>query len=131
MGRRVKIFGYFDSSLARLYNSPVPKLIDLSMNFNARFQEMSKIRVISAILLAAAAGLITYSNVGEQFSQETPEIVAAGKPTKTMRPFRSAEELKDFFKKLAEQQRRDAERGGSREIGVKRSSDSGRSATRG
>lgn len=75
---------------------------------------MSKIRVISAVLVAAITGLIAYSNVADKAPPEIlePASLLAGKPAKTMRPFRSAEDLKEFFKKLAEQQRRDAERRG-------------------
>ena len=78
---------------------------------------MNKIRVISAALLAALAGLITYSNVTVEPPRETTEqpVSILGKPGKTMRPFRSADELRGFFKELAERQRRDSQkqRGGS------------------
>ena len=75
---------------------------------------MRKIRAISAVLLAAVAGLIAYSNVVEHLSLTTPELgsVVSGKPAKTMRPFQSAEDLKAFFKKLAEQQGRRADSNG-------------------
>lgn len=73
---------------------------------------MSKFRVISAVLLAAITCLIAYSNVADRHLPEISETasIIVERPAKTMRPFRSADDLKDFFKKLAEQQKRDAER---------------------
>ena len=108
---RVKIFAVFTSRFARLYNPSVPNLTEIIDKFKTRLETMSRIRVISAVVLAAIAGVIAYSNVNDQVSPGIPDSlpVFASKPVKTMRPFRSAEDLKDFFKKLAEKQRREAE----------------------
>jgi hypothetical protein len=68
---------------------------------------MNKFRVVFAVVLAAVAGLIAYSNVDLGTLPESLEnpLTFAGKPAKTMRPFKSADDLKDYFKKLAEQQK--------------------------
>lgn len=64
--------------------------------------------------LVAAIAAFVFSNVGFNGSTTTaidaPEIAVAIKPRKTMRAFRSEQEMKDYFRELAERQRRDAER---------------------
>lgn len=66
---------------------------------------MKRFRIFFAILLAAVTGLIAHSNglLDSSFHEniETVESFPT-KPARTMRPFRSAEDLKDFFKKLAD-----------------------------
>ena len=65
---------------------------------------MKKALFLPAAMLFAAIAVIGYTNVGRP--ELTTAISTAQKPAKTMRAFRSEQELKDFFKALAERQQK-------------------------
>ena len=73
---------------------------------------MKKRLIASVAFLSAAFAAIVYSGtMSAPPDPETgPELSAASKPGKTMTAFASAQELKDYFKQLAEKQKRRAER---------------------
>jgi hypothetical protein len=73
---------------------------------------MKKTLIVSVVLISAAVAAIAYSNVtlDLQVPAVVEEMTAGIKPPRTMRAFRSGQELKDFFKKLAEKQKRESER---------------------
>ena len=71
-----------------------------------------KNRFFSAVLLAASIGIVAYSSSipgdlieNAQLPGEE-ESTASAKPGRTMRAFRSAEELRAYFKELAEKRKR-------------------------
>ena len=74
---------------------------------------MRKTLLLYIILTSAAAVAIAYSGSITPSSglvSSNVETSATGAPGKTMRPFGSAQELNDFFRKLAERQRQQTER---------------------
>lgn len=74
-------------------------------------------RSILAVAAVVIAGFSAFALFATSFEPSTvdpvpvPELSAGEKPRKTMRPFNSAEDLKAYFRELAERQRRD-DRGG-------------------
>lgn len=72
---------------------------------------MKKIFLFLIVSLVAATAAFIYSrgriNGSIPNAHTSPEIIAEMKPRKTMRAFRSEQELKDFFRELAEKQKRD------------------------
>ncbi|MEJ7624644.1 MAG: beta-propeller domain-containing protein [Pyrinomonadaceae bacterium] len=73
---------------------------------------MRKVLVFAALATAAAAFLFSCTQFGSLASGADPiaAVVGAGKPNKTLRAFRSDQELKEYFRQLAEKQKRDTER---------------------
>ncbi|MEO6334635.1 MAG: beta-propeller domain-containing protein [Pyrinomonadaceae bacterium] len=72
---------------------------------------MKKTLIISVVLLFAAIAAAAYADT--LFAARVPaavELLAAAKPAKTMTAFSSQQELKNFFKKLAEKQKSGADR---------------------
>jgi len=71
---------------------------------------MKKSLLIPVLLISGGIAAIGYSNAGPGRVNEVTapglEFSAAANPPKTMRAFRSEQELKDFFKALAEKQNR-------------------------
>jgi hypothetical protein len=65
---------------------------------------MKKALFLTAAMLFAAIAVIGYTNAGPP--KLTAAISTAPKPAKTMRAFGSEQELKDFFKALAERQQK-------------------------
>src|SRR5690349_16542363 len=76
-----------------------------------RGKVMNKLLSVFVVLICAVAAIALTTNLrsGEAFFVPT-ETVSAAKPGKTMKPFGSENELKEFFTRLAEKQRREAER---------------------
>src|SRR5688500_9784859 len=71
---------------------------------------MKKPILFFAVFLFAVGAAIGISNANLELPIGTPESpleYAAGATPKTMRAFRSEQELKDFFKKLADSRKRD------------------------
>ncbi len=70
--------------------------------------------ILGAIVVVATAAFVfssgRFSGSITAANTETDPAIATLKPRKTMRAFRSEQELKDFFRELAEKQKRDAER---------------------
>ncbi len=73
---------------------------------------MKKLLIFSVLLFSAAVAVIAYSSTisAVYIPLETEQASTGAKPAKTMRAFDSELELKDFFRRLAEKQKRDAER---------------------
>lgn len=69
---------------------------------------MKKMLVVSAVSVCALVAAISYAstNLDVQIPPVVEEITPGAKPPKTMRAFRSEQELKDFLKALAEKQNR-------------------------
>src|SRR5215207_1482107 len=74
---------------------------------------MNKPLIAAAVLLSTVVAAITYCSPAIGRTEDGTENNAgpelASKPGKTMRAFRSDQELNDFFKQLAEKQRKKAE----------------------
>src|SRR5687767_4711052 len=70
---------------------------------------MKKTIILSVVLLSAAVAAIAYSssNISIGVARVIEEMSAGIRAPKTMRPFKSEQDLKDFFKKLAGKQNRD------------------------
>ncbi len=73
---------------------------------------MKKTLIVSVVLMSAAVAAIAYSSakLDLQIPAVVEEITGGIKPQRTMPAFRSAQELKDFFRKLAEKRKRESER---------------------
>ena len=75
---------------------------------------MKKRLIASVVFVSAAIAAIIYSGSMSAAPEPAPgpELTVASKPGKTMTAFASAQELKDYFKQLAEKQRGRADLGG-------------------
>ena len=72
---------------------------------------MKKLLSIFVVLLCAAAAIaFTTKMRGSEGISVATELADAPKPGKTMKPFASENELKEYFTRLAEKRRREAER---------------------
>ncbi len=74
---------------------------------------MKKPILVSAVIMLAVGAAIAFTSTKFDVSANVPNIVpelaAKMKPRKTMRAFRSEQELKDYFRELAEKQKRNSE----------------------
>ena len=64
--------------------------------------------IVAALMILAVVGVsLFYSNLSPKTSasEEIANVVSSNKPRKTMRAFRSEQELKDYFNQLAKKQR--------------------------
>jgi len=73
---------------------------------------MNKPILIFLVVLLTGISAYVFAGGGAGGSMNTADLISAvvPKPGKKMRAFRSEQELKDYFRELAEKQRRDAER---------------------
>jgi hypothetical protein len=68
--------------------------------------------ILTSLVIAAIAGLaLTFADLNRTSAStdQVTSLVASAKPHKTLRPFRSEKELKDFFKTQAERDRRESQ----------------------
>ncbi|MGQ0542698.1 MAG: beta-propeller domain-containing protein [Blastocatellia bacterium] len=72
---------------------------------------MKKPILVTAVIMLAVVAAIAFSSARSDAPANVlhifPESIAEMKPRKTMRAFRSEQELKDYFRELAEKQKRD------------------------
>src|SRR4030095_203873 len=78
---------------------------------------MRKNCIVSVVLMFAAAAAIAYSSSLPDVPVPAmiEEIAGAQNPARTMRAFGSQQELKDFFRKLLEKQKRDSQQRAAKE----------------